>query len=99
MRLSKEQEERATKELLRILEKRWQETVDGMNTAELTETRSFREQRALSFTQVNRLLRQSGKLFSEPSDFSENADVFWNFTEKSGMEVAKRFAKATLKNS
>jgi hypothetical protein len=101
MRLSKEQETRATKELLRMLEKHWQETVEGMNTSELTETRSFQGQRALSPTQVNRvnrLLLKSGKVFSEPSNFAENADVFWDFTKESSMNVAKRSAKEQLKD-
>ena len=61
MRLTKEQEVRATNELLAMLASDKQHGGMGLRTSEMRGTCAFHGSNTLSLTQIARLLRKSGK--------------------------------------
>lgn len=82
MRLSKEQEIRATNELLALLRDDWAWGRGcGLRTSEMRGTSSFHGQNALSLRQIARLLRRTGRVVSKPGGSERYSYNVWYLTE------------------
>ena len=87
MRLSKEQEIRATNELLAMLQDDWVWGKGcGLRTSEMRGTSSFHGQNAFSVKQIARLLRRTGTVVSKLGGSKRYSYNVWYLTEGGGLK-------------
>jgi hypothetical protein len=88
MRLSKQQEIRATNELLAMLAEdlEWGGG-HGLRTSEMRETPRFHGQNALSLKQIARLLRKTGKVVAKLGGSKRFSYNLWNLTDEAWEEA------------
>jgi hypothetical protein len=82
MRLTTQQEVQAINELLAMLAKDRQRGGFGLRTSEMRGTRQFHGMRTLSFTQIARLLRKTGKAVSILSGSPRYSYNLWQLTDE-----------------
>ena len=82
MRLTKEQEFRATNELLAMLVNDKQSGGFGLRTSEMQGTRAFHGSNTLSLRQIARLLRKAGKTTAQLCGSGAYTYNQWTLTEK-----------------
>jgi hypothetical protein len=90
MRLTKEQEVRATNELLAMLAKDKQSGGNGLRTSEMQGTRAFHGTNTLSLRQIIRLLRKAGKATAELCGSGPYTYNQWTLTDKAWDQVRNR---------
>jgi hypothetical protein len=82
MRLTKEQEVRATNELLAMLAKNKQGGGFGLRSSEMQGTTAFHGSNTLSLRQIARLLRKSGKVTAELGGSERYSYNQWTLTKE-----------------
>ena len=82
MRLTKEQEVRATNELLAMLANDMHHGGLGLRTSEMQGTRAFHGSNTLSLRQIARLLRKSGKAKAKFCGSGSYTYNLWSLTEE-----------------
>ena len=90
MRLTKEQEVRATNELLAMLAKDKQSGGNGLRTSEMQGTRAFHGTNTLSLRQIARLLRKEGKATARLCGSGPYTYNQWTLTDKAWDQVRNR---------
>jgi hypothetical protein len=90
MRLTREQEVRATNELLAMLAKDKQSGGYGLRTSEMQGTRAFHGTNTLSLSQIARLLRKAGKATAELCGSGSYTYNQWTLTDKEWDQVHDR---------
>ncbi|MGB0107037.1 MAG: hypothetical protein ACLPH5_00575 [Candidatus Sulfotelmatobacter sp.] len=90
MRLTREQEVRATNELLAMLAKDKQSGGNGLRTSEMQGSRAFHGTHTLSLRQIARLLRKAGKATAGLCGSGPYTYNQWTLTDKAWDQVRNK---------